>query len=74
MTSTTPNLSDPIVTIEPVLVDCRTAANILAISESTLRNTIRQYNLTPRYVGTKPLLVTELRTYAQTLPEHPTHH
>lgn len=57
-----------------VSVDHYTAAEILGISTSRLRQHVRLGDITPHFSGSKPLyLITELQRFVEALPTHPEH-
>lgn len=63
------NTPQLIISIAPILVEMPTAAAMLAMSESRLRQYLRLGMITARYNGAKPsFLVSELVKFAENLP------
>ncbi|MFE1646976.1 helix-turn-helix domain-containing protein [Microbacterium sp. P01] len=57
-----------------VSVDHVTAAEILGISPSRLRQHVRLGDVVPHFSGSKPLyLISELQRFVEALPTHPEH-
>ena len=62
------------VVFEPLAVDTETAARLLGLSVSTVREHVRRHDLVPHYSGTKPVfLVDELKSFLASLPDEPRH-
>lgn len=62
------------VVFEPLAVDTETAARLLGLSVSTVRENVRRGDLVPHYSGTKPIfLVDELKAFLAALPNEPRH-
>ena len=62
------------VVFEPLAVDTETAARLLGLSVSTVREYLRRGDLVAHYSGTKPVfLVDELKAFLGSLPNEPRH-
>lgn len=62
------------VVFEPLAVDTETAARLLGLSVSTVREHVRRGDLVPHYSGTKPIFqVDELKLFLASLPNEPRH-
>ncbi len=62
------------VVFEPLAVDTETAARLLGLSVSTVREYLRRGDLVAHYSGAKPVfLVDELKAFLASLPNEPRH-